>query len=371
VKVKALILPFIFLAVNFCLAQEMPVPRNLQQALKILQADCPDSLKAIIKITPEKKLIKVAYSLGVYGSYKTISNWISDDNKDIKLDKYLIKNGITDYLHKEIVILIAFRQRLLGQEVDKEKIFTPYRILEEKWRKEDDIRYTTDSLRGIYIPSDLPDCFKRLDKLLADSTKTDIKRLKEDDFIGVYFPLYIMLFNDWDFGSGSRLSRYFNDLGIHGGENMSGVILRSYHRYLLGQPINLTNQIKSDKDYWIKTDSAENARKKTEFSDYKMGDTVTYKYNYGYVTPMQQLKRENDKCWTKGIVIERNESKFYLKILITNACDPKGIITYDSKRTHVYDKKLRQWRIPKKKIIRRAKTNDENWFYYDEWYAKG
>jgi hypothetical protein len=58
--------------------------------------------------------------------------------------------------------------------------------------------------------------------------------------------------NNWRLWGGSRLSKYFNDLGIFHPDDMSGIILNSYHRFLLGQDIKLDDQIDYYKDYWKK-----------------------------------------------------------------------------------------------------------------------
>jgi hypothetical protein len=41
-------------------------------------------------------------------------------------------------------------------------------------------------------------------------------------------------------------------MGIYHPDDMSGIILTSYHRYLNGQDIALEAQIKSYQDYWKK-----------------------------------------------------------------------------------------------------------------------
>jgi len=57
---------------------------------------------------------------------------------------------------------------------------------------------------------------------------------------------------DWQLWGGSRLSKFFNDRGIYHPDDMSGIILDSYHRYLTGKDIKLDEQIKFYQDYWKK-----------------------------------------------------------------------------------------------------------------------
>jgi hypothetical protein len=110
-----------------------------------------------------------------------------------------------------------------------------------------------DSIEGIYIPIDLNDCFKQMDIFWADSIKTQIREMTEDEFTAkAHFGIGMWLRNNWRLWGDSRLSKYFNDLGIFHPDDMSGIILTSYHRYLLGQDIKLGEQVNYYKEYWKK-----------------------------------------------------------------------------------------------------------------------
>jgi len=56
--------------------------------------------------------------------------------------------------------------------------------------------------------------------------------------------------NNWQLWGGSRLSKYFNNLGIFHPDDMSGIILDSYHRYLTDKEIKLEEQINFYQEYW-------------------------------------------------------------------------------------------------------------------------
>lgn len=89
-----------------------------------------------------------------------------------------------------------------------------------------------DSIDGVYIPIDLKDCFNQIDFFWTDSVKTEVREKTEDDFtIGAHFGIGLWMRNNWRLWTGSRLSRYFNDLGIIHPDDMSTIILTSYHRY--------------------------------------------------------------------------------------------------------------------------------------------
>ena len=92
-----------------------------------------------------------------------------------------------------------------------------------------------------------------MDSFWADSIKTQIREMTEDEFTAkAHFGIGMWLRNNWRLWGDSRLSKYFNDLGIFHPDDMSGIILTSYHRYLLGQDIKLEEQVNYYKEYWKK-----------------------------------------------------------------------------------------------------------------------
>lgn len=258
-KTQLYILTILILTSQFVYGQKVRTPKDIQTAVTYLQTDCPDSLKLTIKKTSNEKLISLCYPWG--GDFQTIFEWTNQDNKKSKIKKYLIGKEITDNKHQQTIILIAFKQTLLGQKFNEDEIIMPYKVIEEKWRAEDKVRFTTDSIRGFYIPKDLEDCFKQIDIFWNDSIKLKVKQWTEDEFSGrAHMGFGMWMRNNWQLWGGSRLSKYFNNLGIYHPDDMSGIILDSYHRYLTGKDINLSEQIKYYQDYWKKV-SEENKKK--------------------------------------------------------------------------------------------------------------
>jgi len=359
----------LILTFQFCNAQDKSVPKNLKQAVKFLQADCTDSLKTLIKNTNDDKLLNISYPWG--GEYKTIFNWLSNDNEDVKINKYLKANGITYNPHQEEIILLAFKLQLLGKTVNEKQILKPYQNIESKWAKEDEVRLTADSLRGIYIPKDLADCFKQIDEFWADSTKKQVKSWAEDQFVGkAHLGFGMWMRNNWQLWGGSRLSKYFNEMYITNPEDMSGIILISYHRYLCGQDIKLNEQIKFYQNYWSIAKAKDSLSKVKDFKEYNIGDTVIYRYKLDFVSKEQEDKADKDTCHAKGIIVDKDENKLFLKVMITETCDTKGIIIYDSKNSFVFDKNLKKLVKIKKRSIIKAHKNDAKWFNYDYWEPK-
>jgi hypothetical protein len=220
----------------------------------------------------------------------------------------------------------------------------------------------------VYIPKNLEDCFTQINSFWTDSTKVEIKKLTENEFSGrLHHGFGTWMRNNWRLWGGSRLSKYFNDLGVYHPDDMSGIILDSYHRYLNNKEIKLDEQIKYYQDYWENSKKAELKRKEEEFSEYKIGDTLEFNYNKGYVSKEQEEKYDDDICIAKGIVTERNENDFLIKVKIIEACDKKGIIYYDNDGYRIYDPKTKRWSNPPKRIIKKVKANKEQWFEYKDW----
>jgi hypothetical protein len=358
------ILILLFLTTTFCFGQTNNVPKTLKQAVLFLDKDCTDSLKKLIKATEDKNLSKLSYPWG--GDYKTIFNWTSDDNENSKIVQYLNSKGVSS--HQTEVILIAFKQFLLAQKFDENSICKPFQLIEIKLANEDKVRFTTDSLRGVYIPKDLEDCFKQINSFWADSTKLKMKKLTENEFSSrLHLGFGMWMRNNWQLWGGSRLSKYFNDKGIHHPDDISGIILDSYYRNLNKQEIKLEEQIKYYQDYWEKSKIAVKERKEKEFSEFQLGDTLLYKYHLGYVSSEQEKKFDNDICIAKGVIIEFNKEKFFIKVKLIESCDRKGIIYYDNKNNKILNEKTKKWEKPKKREIKRMKVREENWFNYDDW----
>ena len=102
-----------------------------------------------------------------------------------------------------------------------------------------------------YIPKDIDDCFEELKKMFDDSDLNEfVKDSTEKDMEGQHHFLGRNLRNNWGLWSGSILSEWFNEKGIHHADDMSGIILTSFWRHLNDEPIKLEEQIRYYQDFW-------------------------------------------------------------------------------------------------------------------------
>ena len=103
-----------------------------------------------------------------------------------------------------------------------------------------------------YIPKDFNESLIQLDKVIPDSTKSRIKTMTESDFLaqthlttGMWIRNY-WLYNRYLFGLIVTKSDLRKDLvtkGLYNNDDMSGVILRSFHRQLNNIDVNIEQQI--------------------------------------------------------------------------------------------------------------------------------
>ena len=105
---------------------------------------------------------------------------------------------------------------------------------------------------GVYIPKDLDDAFGELKKMLSLALVRDMRYRPEGEMAVHHQGLGRWLRNNWGLWTGSRLSKYFNDLGIDHPDDMSAIILDSFWRHLNDRPLDLQAQIAYYKAYWEK-----------------------------------------------------------------------------------------------------------------------
>lgn len=105
---------------------------------------------------------------------------------------------------------------------------------------------------GVYIPTDLEDCFKELKKMLPADLVEKMKSAPEKDMIKYHFGLGRWMRNNWGLWSQSRLREYFKKLGLAHPDDMSSVVLKCFWRHLNNKPLKVDEQVKYYQEYWKK-----------------------------------------------------------------------------------------------------------------------
>jgi len=100
-------------------------------------------------------------------------------------------------------------------------------------------------------PSNLDECFEELEKQFGDDMVRMFKEEKEEDLPKYHFGTGMGIRNGWGLWAGSHLAKYFEEMGIFHPDDMSAIILTSYHRYLNNKDVKLDEQRKYFARYWI------------------------------------------------------------------------------------------------------------------------
>ncbi len=102
-------------------------------------------------------------------------------------------------------------------------------------------------LFGVYIPKDMGDAFRQLDKLIDKESKEKFLSLSEEEaWHKLFFSLGRWISYNWGFYGGSRFSHYLRGMGITHPDDMIRFTIVMYHRHLSGvalDPKPLIDQI--------------------------------------------------------------------------------------------------------------------------------
>lgn len=101
----------------------------------------------------------------------------------------------------------------------------------------------------IYIPVDLEDAFKELERMLAPEFIAEIRARTEPGMIEYHLGLGMWIRNHWRLWAGSGLGQFFNRLGIYHPEDMSVIILATFWCHLHSQPLRLEERVAYFKEW--------------------------------------------------------------------------------------------------------------------------
>jgi hypothetical protein len=129
-------------------------------------------------------------------------------------------------------------------------------------------------------PRDLDQAVKALDAIVNPVEKTNFKNKAEKKGVSEWHMSFgLIIRNKWIRNDkGSALRNYFNRLGVSHPDDMSSIILTSYHRQLNNKPIDIKQQLITYKKYWseIEDCAAKADRVAAEtYSRYNICDTLT------------------------------------------------------------------------------------------------
>jgi hypothetical protein len=107
------------------------------------------------------------------------------------------------------------------------------------------------------IPTNLDEALDFLVKVNNyDSAIRFLKSTDEDSFVSEqHHSTGMALRNEWGlWEKESELSKWFNNIGIYHADDMSSIIMTSFHRLINTKDIDLESQVKHYIDYWDDVD---------------------------------------------------------------------------------------------------------------------
>lgn len=189
-----------------------------------------------------------------YKLYKIELNGYLDRKGNFEIEK-LETDPIFDKKQIENYILkTKFKTNFIPREVDKiyvSRFFGGYRnyddkiadqeTIKEKERRKEEFkrRLALEEIDDIYIPKNLFESLKELDKILNYENKKQLIESKDTwQFNSHMGGLGMWIRNNWGINGGSRLLKYFNDRNIgtkmFGNDEISAIIIEQYILWLKG-----------------------------------------------------------------------------------------------------------------------------------------
>lgn len=186
-----------------------------------------------------------------------------------------------------------------------------------------------------YIPKNLNDAIDYLSCRWSEKDKVSFKSQPEKEAVtSLHFGTGMSIRNSWNLWKGKNaLLRYFKSLDISHPDDISSIILTSFHRHLNGKDIDLSNQIQYYKDYWSKVNGIKDENN-ASFKSINNGDTVTVmfskqkatldKYSLAFLYNTASIT-DDDRCFVKGIVQNKFKKKgsriLTIQIIETKNCE--------------------------------------------------
>ena len=137
-------------------------------------------------------------------------------------------------IKKFLSVLILLSVSIIGFSQTPEAV----KAAEKAYQK----RITQTHLNNVYIPSDLPDAFAQLNKLISREAKVKFRHMPEKEaMVKLHYSLGRWIWRNWGFMEGSRLSVKVGEHGVRNPEDMAVFVIVAYHRYVNQKPLELDN----------------------------------------------------------------------------------------------------------------------------------
>ena len=111
---------------------------------------------------------------------------------------------------------------------------------EDPYQKKYEWRIRQEVLYGVYIPRDVNDALIQLTRLTDEESKAKLKNMAEEEVVKkLYFSFGRWMSHNWGFHEGSRLTVYFQKMGIYAPDDMTRFMMILFHRNLTKKPLDI------------------------------------------------------------------------------------------------------------------------------------
>lgn len=218
-----------------------------------------------------------------------------------------------------------------------------------------------DSIDGFYIPKDLDEAFHEINSMLSDSARVEVAARSEDEFVEEsHFGLGLWMRNNWKLWGDSQCANYFKRKDVSHPDDMSRIILTSYHRQITGKPIALKKQIKEYRKNWKKSEREDARYMRQDFKAFEVYDTVYFRFYDGFISDHQKELYKTEACEAKGVVLDSDKAGFEILIKLIESCDSEGVII-------AKDEISEQQTTFTHERFEVLKVGEEKWMHYTQW----
>jgi len=162
-----------------------------------------------------------------------------------------------------------------------------------------------------YVPADLDSAIEHLKTTLPTSDIEFIKTASDSDIAGLHHGFGTGLRNSWGLWGGSRLAKWFNKIGIHHPDDMSGLIISSLVTDLRGEPRNFEKEVANYIKYWEEAKEFEKQEEKEKLVRKTRRDEAMLGWKWkGIDAPTVELPKRPD--WNQVWGIQPFDTGFIL-----------------------------------------------------------
>lgn len=136
---------------------------------------------------------------------------------------------------KNIIFLLFLSISLQNTAISQEPAKTKAQF-EEQYKE----RIKQEKLNGVYIPKNLKDAFKQLDRLISPEAKKKLMSAPEHFAVSkLHFSFGRWMIVNWGFYGGSRFSHYLQSAGVSHPDDMADFMIITYHRHLHNKELKI------------------------------------------------------------------------------------------------------------------------------------